>query len=196
MWNSAAELHAALNDLPPALLVVSLAFDLAGRWTKRESLRAAGFWTLMAGGAGAVLALISGLRAEGVIEHGAVVHRTIERHETLAIGVTLLVVGLAAWRIWRRAGLPPREETAYLVTTGLATVGVIWTASVGGNIMFDHAGGIETRILESALTERAAGHAHAPGEADDAHVEASSVHTDSDESDHMDPPGTPPHEHE
>ena len=38
-------LHAALNDLPAALLLVAVLFDLAGALTRRPSLRTAGFWT-------------------------------------------------------------------------------------------------------------------------------------------------------
>ena len=41
-------LHAALNDLPAALLLVAVLFDLAGA-TRRPALRVAGFWTLVVG---------------------------------------------------------------------------------------------------------------------------------------------------
>jgi uncharacterized membrane protein len=197
IWNSVTELHAALNDLPPALLVASLTFDLAGVWTKRESLKAAGFWTLTVAAGGALLAVLSGLRAEGVIEHGSVVHRTIERHETLAIAVTVLMVALAGWRVWRREAMPRREQQVYLATAAVATLGIVWTASVGGRIMFDHAGGIETRVLEAAATERAAGHEHAPGEEhDDDESAETSATSEGGEEDHEHAPGTPPHQHE
>jgi uncharacterized membrane protein len=196
IWNSVTELHAALNDLPPALLVASLAFDFAGAWTKRESLKAAGFWTLTVAAGGALLAVFSGLRAEGVIEHGSVVHRTIERHETLAIAVTVLMVALAGWRVWRREAMPPREHQVYLATAAIATLGIVWTASVGGRIMFDHAGGIETRVLESAAAERAAGHEHAPGEEHGDEIAESGAASEGGEEDHEHAPGTPPHQHE
>ena len=58
-------LHAALNDLPAALLLVAVLFDLAGAATQRPALRTAGFWTLIAGAVGGALAVISGLQAEG-----------------------------------------------------------------------------------------------------------------------------------
>jgi len=41
--------HAVLNDLPAALLLVAVLFDLAAAATKRESLAWAGIWTLWAG---------------------------------------------------------------------------------------------------------------------------------------------------
>jgi uncharacterized membrane protein len=41
--------HAAVNDLPAALLIAAVLFDLVGWATKRESLVWAGIWTLRAG---------------------------------------------------------------------------------------------------------------------------------------------------
>lgn len=166
MWSSIAETHAAFNDLAPALFVVGVAFEILGYVTKRASLTNAGYWALVAAALGAVLAVWSGLGAEDVIEHGSVVHRSIERHQTLAIMFTVFVIGMTAWRVWKGPVLDARRFKQYLALAAIGTVGILWTAKVGGRIMFDHAGGIETRILESALTERAAGHAHAPGEDD------------------------------
>ncbi|MBI2072674.1 MAG: hypothetical protein HYT81_06515, partial [Gemmatimonadetes bacterium] len=82
LFDTAAEWHAALNDLPPALLLASVIFDWLGTATKRDSLKAAGFWALVAGVVGAAFAVASGLRAEGSIEHGETVHRVMEQHET------------------------------------------------------------------------------------------------------------------
>src|SRR3990172_127269 len=111
LFDTAAEWHAALNDLPPALLLASVIFDWLGSATKRDSLKAAGFWALVAGVAGAALAVTSGLLAEGSIEHGETVHRVMERHETWAIAVGVGFALLAAWRIWRKGVLgPPRRH--------------------------------------------------------------------------------------
>ena len=51
-------LHAALNDLPAALLLAAVLFDLLGAATRRAGFRQVGFWILIAGaiGAGAGLA--------------------------------------------------------------------------------------------------------------------------------------------
>jgi uncharacterized membrane protein len=164
MWSSVAELHAALNDFPPALFVASVVFDFAGHFTKRESFKNVGYWTLIAAGIGTGLALITGLRAEDIIEHGSVMHRSIERHETLAILFSILIAGLIAWRTWRRNTLARREWLAYLAASVIGLVGITWTAKVGGRIMFHYAGGIQTSVLRSAIVEREAGHVHAAGE--------------------------------
>lgn len=195
MWNSVAELHAALNDLPAALFVAAVVFDIAGGVTKRDSLRAAGFWSLIGAAVGAVLAVISGLSAEDVIEHGSVVHRSIERHQTLAISFTLLIVSLAVWRSWQRGTLPHRPRHLYVALTALGVIGLFWTAGMGGRIMFQYAGGIETRILKAAVAERAAGHVHEPGEAEHEHAPGEAEHEHPDGDDHPGEHVDPDHQH-
>lgn len=192
MWSSVIEAHAALNDLPAALLLAALVFDLLGMITGRESLKSAGFWTLNLAAVGAVLALVSGLSAEEIIEHGSAMHRFIERHETLAIGFTVFTVGLAGWRIARRDAFGPREGKLYLGAMALGFLGIVWVSKIGGNIMFRHAGGISTSVLEAAIADRSAGHMHAPGEEDHEHDETEGSGT---VADHEHEPGTPEHEH-
>lgn len=198
MWNSAAEFHSAINDLPIALLLMSLVFDISGSWTKRESLKAAGFWCLVVGAAGALLALITGLRAEASIEHGGTVHIVMERHKTMAIAITVMFSALAAWRIWRRGRMGPQERPTYLAATAFSALILFWGAHLGGTIVYRHGGGIPTEVMDAAMADRAAGHAHAPGEEHD-HDDASpsdSASADSTTGDHTHAPGTPAHEHD
>ena len=164
MWQTAAELHAALNDLPVILFILSVAFDLLGSATKQDSLKAAGFWTLVAGAVGALMAMFSGLSAEESIERGGQVRLVMERHETLAISVTVLVVGLAAWRIWRKGQFGAQERPVYLSIAVVGALAVFWVAHLGGTIVYRYGGGIPTSVMEGALQERAAGHSHGPGE--------------------------------
>jgi uncharacterized membrane protein len=203
MWQTAAELHATLNDLPATLLVLSVLFDLAGSATKREALSTVGFWMLVAGAVGAVLALLSGLAAERSIEHGGAVHLVMERHETLAITATVLFGGLAAWRIWRRGQLGPKERPTYLTIAAVGALLVFWVGHVGGTIVYRYGGGIPTPVMEGALADRQAGHSHAEG-ADHDHEGGSmpgdstavdSTAVDSTAADHEHAPGTPEHEH-
>ena len=50
--------HAAVNDLPAALLFVTVLFDLGAWVTKRDSLKAAALWTLWAGVIGGWVAVL------------------------------------------------------------------------------------------------------------------------------------------
>src|SRR5690349_4457309 len=78
-------LHAALNDLPTALLLTAVFFDVVAAITKRPGFRQVSFWTLIVGAVGGAAAVISGLQAEGHIEHGEAVHELMETHEKLAL---------------------------------------------------------------------------------------------------------------
>lgn len=206
LWQTAAEAHAAINDLPPVLFVASVLFDLAARVTRRDSFRAAGFWTLMLGVLGSVAAVISGELAEDTIEHGEAVHEMMGKHETMAISVAVLFTLLAVWRLWRRGNFSSMEQVLYLVV-GLGGAGMVtYTAHLGGNIVFRLGGGIPTAVMQEAIEERSAGHHHHGGEADEhEHNEAAKAPVDSAATKshadtakgrgHVDPPGTPPHKH-
>lgn len=187
--------HAALNDFPAILFLLSVAFDVAGSATKRDSLKAAGFWTLVAGVAGAVLALVTGLRAEDLIEHGGDAHELMERHETLGIALTVFFGGLAAWRVWRRGTLGPTERPTYLVMATVGALFTVWTAHLGGRLVYEHGAGVTSEVMQRALDERAEGHEHAPGEEHDQPPADTTMARDT-AAPHQDPPGTPPHEHD
>jgi uncharacterized membrane protein len=185
-------LHAALNDLPTALLLTAVLFEVAALVTRRQSFRQVSFWTIIFGAIGGVAAVISGLQAEEHIEHGEAVHRVMESHEQLAL-ITLGVFGvLALWRALRekRMGLVERSIVLLLSVGG---VGVLFaTANLGGRLVFEHAAAIPSEVLQAELQERTAEHQHlgepaAAGPRDTSAVKRST--------DHVDPPGTPPHRH-
>jgi uncharacterized membrane protein len=157
-------LHAALNDLPAALLLVAVLFDLAGAITRRPSLRTAGFWTMVVGAAGAGLAVVSGLQAEEHIAHGEAVHRVMETHEELALITLGVFVVLALWRIVRERRMGSTERAVALAAS-LGGLGALFaTAVYGGKLVFDHAAGIPTKVLQAEMHERAEGHHHHGGE--------------------------------
>ena len=117
-------LHAALNDLPTALLLIAVLFDVLALARRSQTLRAVGFWTLMAGAVGGVLAVISGLQAEDHIQHGEEVHRVMETHETLALITLGTFAVLALWRLVRerRMGSGERLASVLLSVGGLGVM--------------------------------------------------------------------------
>jgi len=198
-------LHAALNDLPAALLVVAVLFDLAAALARRPTLRVVGFATMLAGAVGGILAVLSGLQAEGHIAHGEAVHEIMETHETLAFITLGIFAVLAVWRVIRERKMSPAERGASLALS-IAGLGVlIATAALGGRLVFDHAAGVPTPVLEAELHERAEGHHHHGGEgeeADDhdhaapeASMDSASASAAPAEPTHTHAPGTPPHQH-
>ena len=186
-------LHAALNDLPIALLLGAVLFDVVALATRRESFRVVSFWILVLGAVGGAAAVVSGLQAEDHISHGDAVHRVMETHETLGL-VTLGIFGvLTLWRIVRERRMGKGERTASLLLA-LAGAGVLFTTGLyGGRLVFDHAAGIPTTVLEAELKERGRDHHHAAG-ADDRAPMADSTMAPAAPG-HVDPPGTPPHSH-
>jgi uncharacterized membrane protein len=204
-------LHAALNDLPAALLLVAVLFDLAGAVTRRPSLRTAGFWTMVVGAAGAALAVVSGLQAEEHIAHGEAVHRVMETHEKLALITLGVFVVLALWRIVRERRMGSTERAVVLAASLGGLGALVATAVYGGKLVFDHAAGIPTKVLQAEMHERAEGHHHHGGEgetdehgtdedaapamgADSAAGGPAATATDSSQpAGHTHAPGTPPH---
>jgi uncharacterized membrane protein len=185
------QLHAALNDLPTALLLTAALFDLAALISRREGLRQVSFWTLVVGAIGGAAAVISGLQAEEHIAHGDAVHQVMETHEQLGL-ITLGVFGvLALWRIVRERRMRFLERSLVLIFS-LAGVGLLYaTANYGGRLIFEHAAAIPSTVLQSELRERTKGHSHEGVEAH-APMTNDSVRASGG---HVDPPGTPPHTH-
>jgi len=179
-------LHAVVNDLPPALLPLSVLFDLLGIAFKRESLKAAAFWTLVAGVVGTAAAIVAGLMAEEVVQHSEQAHVIMETHETLAFIVLTIFGLLAVWRIARRGVWSEREQPVALTAGVIGVLILLYTAMLGGKLMFDHAVGIPTVRLEQIPAERA-GHEHdedsgmpamsAPRTADTSHAHPGSPDT-------------------
>src|SRR2546425_9032008 len=95
--------HAAVNDFPAALLLVTVLFDIGAWVTKRESLKAAAVWTLWAGVIGGGVGVLARLQGEQAVEHGEAIHELIETHETLALTTIGIFSGVRTWELYRRA---------------------------------------------------------------------------------------------
>ena len=182
--------HAALNDLPVALLLAAVVFDLGAAIWKRESLKWAGVWTLWAGVLGGWAAVVAGKLAQKAIDHGEAIHELMEQHERQALVTMGIFTVILGWKMYRRFALPRAEELVTRVLGVFGVAGVLYTAAAGGKLMFEHAAGIPTKTLEAEVQNRAAGHQHEPGEADDEDEE----HEHGAPADTAKAP-TPPHKH-
>lgn len=195
-------LHAALNDLPIALLLTAVLFDLLALATRRQSFRQVSFWTLVVGAVGGLAAVLSGLQAEDRISHGDAVHRVMETHELLGF-VTLGVFGvLALWRLVRENRMSSLERTLSVVLSTSGAAVLFATGVYGGKLVFDHAAGIPTSVLQGELRERGRDHSHEAGQEHPAApdpVPASPSVTEPgglpDTAAHPHSPGTPTHTH-
>jgi uncharacterized membrane protein len=187
-------LHAMLNDLPIALLVTAVFFDIMAVASRRLVLRQVSFAVLMVGAVGAIAAVISGLQAEDHIAHGEAVHQVMETHERFAL-ISLGIFGvLAVWRLIRERRMGSLERNITVIAS-VVGVGVLFaTGMYGGRLVFEHAAGIPSPVLEQELHERSEGHHHHGGAEADEHDEAE-PNPSAESAPHVDPPGSAPHTH-
>lgn len=156
-------LHAALNDLPTALIVMGALIALIDQFLRRDSLRAAGYWMIVLGWAGTIAAVIAGLRAEGLVAHGGDAHEAFSRHKVMGLITFAVITAVALWRVAREKKMRAGEQSIVMGLTLAAAGLVVSTSQIGGDLVYGHALGIETPVLQQALESRAAGHAHAEG---------------------------------
>lgn len=187
-------LHAALNDLPAALLLVAVLFDLGGWLLKRETVRAAGLWTLWAGVVGGWAAYLAGRMAEDAIEHGEAIHDLMEAHEDFALYTMIAFTLVLLWKLWRRGRLSAGEEWGQRVVSLIALAVLVRVGMLGGELVFNHGAGLKSAAMEAELQDRKGAHEHEPGEAEDEHPAADAT-GDSTPAGHVDSPGAAPHEH-
>jgi uncharacterized membrane protein len=153
-------LHAALNHFPVALLVVAVLFDIGALITRRESLRSAALWTLWGGVIGGWAAVIAGLQAEDVIDHGEAIHDIMEPHQTFALVTMSIFTVVLAYKLFRRGNLSRTEQLLSRTLSFAGLVTIIWTAWLGGKMVYEHAAGVPTALLEPEIRNRALGRHH------------------------------------
>ena len=183
-------LHAAVNDLPAALLLFAVLFDLGAAAFKRESLKWAGIWTLWAGVIGGWAAVLAGEQAEDVIDHGEGIHELMEVHEKLALITMGIFTLVLVWQLWRRFNPGAAEGWVLRLLSIAGVVLLCLTGRKGGEMYFAHAAGVSNETLKTELEDRAHPHVHHPGEPDD-----DDDHVMPADTAHHDSIGAPPHAH-
>lgn len=140
--------HLPLVALPLAVLLDALVLR---RPERRRRQMATVLWVL--GLAGAAAAVTTGLIAYNRVDHSELGHGAMTLHRNVAlVAVALFLVSGAAR--WRR----PLSRLAVLVGA-LGIVAIVGAGYLGGEIVFRHAIGIPTEVLEQVMSERG-GHVH------------------------------------
>jgi uncharacterized membrane protein len=135
-------IHPMAVHFPIALLSATVLFDLLSiRWGS-ENLRAASFYTLMLGVAGALISVVSGHLAEEAVEHSGVPEQVLELHEKLGFVTFWLFAGLLGLRIAERLRWIA-ERPALRMTVGLGGLVVLIIASYyGGSLVYEYGAGV------------------------------------------------------
>lgn len=126
-------LHPILVNFTAALIPVSFAFDVLGRVTRKESLRSAGWWTLLAAVIVTPFTAFAGwwwLRTMGEMDHS-----TMTIHKWLGTSLAVAVVPMVLWRGWLyRRGIPPAWP--YLLALLLVVGALVYQGDLGGSMSF------------------------------------------------------------
>lgn len=134
-------MHGGMTHFPIALVLASIAFDLAGLVapenadrSRRAGLRAAGFYTLILGALSGFGAVVSGL----VISHGETWGRgNLARHHAFLWPGFGLLIALAVWRLVVGNSASSRGFKVYL--TASLTTGALMSAAGywGGELLLN-----------------------------------------------------------
>lgn len=126
------KLHPILVNFTAALVPVSVASDLIGRFCKIESLRSTGWWTLFYATIVTPLTAITGWLFWMGDDNG-VTGMTI--HKWLGTGLAVLLFGLFAWRfnLHRKNQWP---TTAYFIVAAIFVAALAYQGHLGGEQVF------------------------------------------------------------
>jgi uncharacterized membrane protein len=135
-------IHPALVHLPLAFVLLSVVADLFARITGKDSLRAVGFWSLLAALIGGVLTVAAGYFDMNHASLSGDTHEYVDLHLKigwiLAIGLTLLT--LWRWLIWQRGS--PRIGGAYLFVGFLVLALTLFQGWFGGEMVYSYGAGV------------------------------------------------------
>jgi uncharacterized membrane protein len=124
--------HVVLIHFPIALFLTGVAFDLAGRWTRRATLAAAGYFNILAAAAFVLPVLASGALAWQWQLAGQKLKGVLLLH--LALGCTSgVLICLVAWIQMRQRRVKVNTSSSFYLPLEIVTAMVVaLTGHLGG----------------------------------------------------------------
>jgi uncharacterized membrane protein len=167
-WFPMHSWHPVVVHLPLVGLLFAVLFDLVAGQRRSTRWRDAATALWWIGFLGAAAAITTGLIAYNRVEHSELGHEEMVLHRNLVLAAVAVLLITAIWR-WRR---PYSRGAAILGLVG--ALGLAGAGYLGGDLVYRHAIGIPTEMLEQVAHERG-GHAHGhPEQAD--HSDTTMVH--------------------
>ncbi len=145
------EIHPPIVHFAIALVIVSVIFDFFGLILKKDSLKNAGFWTLVVGAIAVVGAFITGHQAEELVEkaiEGSEAYKRLEIHETVGNFVLGLVLLLTAFRVFVSKKSDIRLMGIYLLLGFLVISVVGLQGRIGGKLVYEFGVGVKPVMTE------------------------------------------------
>ena len=144
-------LHPPIVHFAIALVIISVIFDFFGVILKKDSLKNAGFWTLIAGVLAVILAFITGHQAHEIVEkvlEGTEMYKMVETHELIGTIVLISVLLLTAFRVLVSKKSDVRLMGIYLFVGFLVILIVGLQGRSGGKLVYEYGVGVKPVMSE------------------------------------------------
>ena len=152
-------LHPILVNFTAALLPVSVLSDVLGVVLRKESLKSAGWWTLLYAAAVTPLTAIAGwlwMRSMGDMDHPQM---SVHKWLGTALAVAFVAVAWWRWRIYRCGNKP---NVLYLMTVGVVALALVVQGHLGGTMSFGASGGSPPPVREQLQKDHHEHHGDTP----------------------------------
>jgi uncharacterized membrane protein len=123
-------LHILIVHFPIALATIALAYDAWGVYAKRTDLHRIGYGLTMWAAVGALAALATGLQLAQLVRDKA----AVTGHAGLAIGATILLVGLGGVRYSAQAQ-ERKEFQLWWLLLEVAAAGLVCATAITGHLL-------------------------------------------------------------
>lgn len=133
-----SSIHPFLVHFPIALLTVSFLFDAIGSLLNKSELNRTGWWMLVTGSGGLLLAVGSGLLAESALTLEGPPFAVLETHKQAAFAVVVCYAVVLFWRIAGRSGIPDRNRWVFWVVYSGGVLLMWVVAWHGGELVHTH----------------------------------------------------------
>jgi uncharacterized membrane protein len=154
-------IHPALVHLPIAFVLLSVGADFCARLakteTRRAGLRTIGFWSLLAGLGGGVLAIAAGYLDMKRAALSRETHEFVDLHMTIGWALAVCLVVLSAWRwlIWHRGQMT--INTTYLVAAFVVLGITLFQGWYGGEMVYSYGAGVAPTGQGTEAAQKAQG---------------------------------------
>lgn len=135
-------IHPALVHLPIAFVLLSVMADFAGRFTKNASLRAVGFWSLIAALAGGLLTMAAGYLDMSRVSLADQTQELVAVHLKVgwALGLSIFLLTVWRWLLWHQRQV--RLGGGYLAASLLVLGLTMFQGWFGGGMVYAYGAGV------------------------------------------------------
>jgi uncharacterized membrane protein len=154
-------IHPLFVHFPIAFFIAFFLVDSIGSLAQKPQWRYVASWLLYLGTVAAGFAVVAGLFAADMVEHGEDVHEIMEQHEHFGIAVLSLALFLSAWRM-KHWGLNHfSANSVFLCLSALLCLLISLGADLGGLMVYQYGVSVKPAAITEVL-EAGQGQENAP----------------------------------